>query len=184
MTTLALSFPRLRARLDALAEIGAFQPGGVARLALTDADKDGRDLVVTWMRDLGLRVDIDEIGNVFGTWPADATAPPVLMGSHIDTVRTGGRYDGNYGVLAGLEVVRALNAAKVVTRRPIAVAFFTNEEGARFQPAMLASGVLAGRIPLEDAYNARDKDGIRLVDELPRTATGKLQRFLLREGLA
>ena len=86
MTALALSFPRLRARLDALAEIGAFTPGGVARLALTDADKDGRDLVLTWLRDLGLRVDIDGIGNIVGTWPADRFEPPVLTGSHIDTV--------------------------------------------------------------------------------------------------
>src|SRR5881394_3460898 len=100
-----ISLPRLRARLDALAEIGAIDGGGNARLALTDADRRGRDLVVTWMRDLGLRVDIDEIGNVVGTWPPDAGEPPVLTGSHIDTVATGGRYDGTLGVLGGIEVI-------------------------------------------------------------------------------
>ena len=121
MTTLALSFPRRRARLDALAEIGSFQRGGVARLALTDADRDGRDLVVTWMRDLGLRIDLDGIGNIVGTWPADRYEPPVLTGSHIDSVATGGIYDGALGVLAGLEVIETVAAAGIETVRPLAV---------------------------------------------------------------
>ena len=165
MTTLALSFPRLRARLDALAEIGAFAPGGVARLALTDADKEGRDLVVTWMRDLGLRVDIDEIGNVVATYPADATEPPVMMGSHIDTVATGGRFDGNLGVLGGLEVIETLVTAGVPLARPVAVAFFTDEEGARFAPDMLGSLVFAGGMALEDALRIRSADGDASVGE-------------------
>ena len=134
-----LSDRHLLDTLDALAGIGAIEGGGCARLALTDEDRAGRDLVVGWMKALGLEVRIDAIGNVIGVRTGREDLAPVMTGSHIDTVRTGGRYDGNYGVLAGLEVVRALNAANVVTRRPIAVAFFTNEEGARFQPDMMGS---------------------------------------------
>src|SRR5260370_17619388 len=125
--------------LDELAGIGAIEGGGSARLALTDDDKVGRDLVVGWMKALHLDVRIDAIGNVIGLRAGAENLPPVMTGSHIDTVRTGGRYDGNYGVLAGLEVVRALNEAKVTTRRPIAVAFFTNQEAAPFHPDILAS---------------------------------------------
>jgi len=165
--------PELSARhlldtLDELARIGRIEGGGCARLALTDEDKMGRDLVVGWMKALGLEVRIDAIGNVIGLRAGRENLEPVMTGSHIDTVRTGGRYDGNYGVLAGLEVVRALNAANVTTRRPIAVAFFTNEEGARFQPDMMGSLVYAGGIGLNEAYAAADKDGVAVGDELRR----------------
>jgi N-carbamoyl-L-amino-acid hydrolase len=165
--------PRLSDRhlldtLDTLAKIGAIDGGGCARLALTDEDKAGRDLVLGWMKDLGLDVRIDAIGNVIGLRAGRENLSPVMTGSHIDTVRTGGRYDGNYGVLAGLEVVRALNEAKITTRRPIAVAFFTNEEGARFQPDMMGSLVYAGGIGLNKAYAAVDKDGVAVGDELRR----------------
>jgi len=163
-----LSDRHLFANLDALAEIGAIEGGGCARLALTDEDKAGRDLVVGWMKELGLEVRIDAIGNVIGLRAGRENLAPVMTGSHIDTVRTGGRYDGNYGVLAGLEVVRALNDAKATTRRPIAVAFFTNEEGARFQPDMMGSLVYAGGIGLNEAYAAADKDGLSVGDELRR----------------
>src|SRR4051812_11830863 len=159
---------RLLGALDELAGIGAIEGGGCARLALTDEDKAGRDLVVGWMRDLGLEVRVDAIGNVIGLRAGREQLAPVMTGSHVDTVRTGGRYDGNYGVLAGLEVVRALNAAKLVTRRPIAVAFFTNEEGARFQPDMMGSLVYAGGLGLNEAYAAADKDGVAVGDELRR----------------
>jgi N-carbamoyl-L-amino-acid hydrolase len=158
----------LFANLDALARIGAIEGGGYARLALSDEDKAGRDLVVGWMKEMGLEVRIDAIGNVVGLRAGREKLPPVMTGSHIDTVRTGGRYDGNYGVLAGLEVVRALNEAKVTTRRPIAVAFFTNEEGARFQPDMMGSLVYAGGLGLNEAYAAPDKDGLSVGDELRR----------------
>jgi len=168
MSALRISMPRLRARLDALGEIGAIGGGGNARLALTDDDWRGRDLVVTWMRDLGLRVDVDEIGNVVATWPADATDPPVMTGSHIDTVATGGRYDGTLGVLAGLEVVETAIASDVSCARPLAVAFFTDEEGSRFAPDMLGSLVYAGGMALEDALQIRAIDGARLGDELVR----------------
>ena len=120
------------------------------------------------MKAAGLDVRIDAIGNVIGLRAGTENLAPIMTGSHIDTVRTGGRYDGNYGVLAGLEVVRALNEAKVVTRRPIAVAFFTNEEGARFQPDMMGSLVYAGGIGLNEAYAATDKEGVSVGDELRR----------------
>ncbi len=168
MTGLSLSFPRLRARLDALAEIGAFAPGGVARLALTDADQEARDLVVTWMRDLGLRVDVDGIGNIVGTWPADRFEPPVLTGSHVDSVATGGIYDGALGVLAGLEVIETVVAAGIQTTHPLAVGVFTDEEGSRFAPDMLGSLVYVGGLALETALDTQAIDGPVLRDELER----------------
>ena len=166
--TLEISLPRLRARLDALAEIGPLAGGGSARLALTDDDRRGRDLVVSWMRDLGLRVDIDEIGNVVGTWPAESTDAPVMTGSHIDTVATGGRFDGTLGVLAGLEVIETAITSGVELERPLAVAYFTDEEGSRFAPDMLGSLVFAGGMPLEDALSIRATDGALLGEELVR----------------
>ncbi|MCU1454319.1 MAG: putative N-carbamoyl-L-amino acid amidohydrolase [Acidimicrobiales bacterium] len=164
----AVDVDRLLGRLAALGEIGAIDGGGVCRLALTDADREGRDLVVTWMHDLGLRVDVDGIGNVTATWPPDRLDPPVLMGSHIDTVATGGRYDGNLGVLAGLEVIEAVIAAGVATTHPLAVAFFTNEEGSRFAPDMLGSLVHVGGLDVETAHDTIAVDGARLGDELAR----------------
>jgi beta-ureidopropionase / N-carbamoyl-L-amino-acid hydrolase len=165
---LAISLPRLRARLDALAEIGAIDGGGSARLALTDDDRRGRDLVVSWMRDLGLRIEVDEIGNVVGTWPPDRTDAPVMTGSHIDTVATGGRFDGTLGVLAGIEVLETVITAGIALSRPLAVAFFTDEEGSRFAPDMLGSLVYAGGLPLEDALALRAIDGAVVGDELLR----------------
>lgn len=159
---------RLSARLAELAEIGAIPGGGVCRLALTDGDRAGRDKVVGWMRDLGLAVSTDAIGNVVGVRAGTGDGPPVMAGSHIDTVATGGRYDGNLGVLAGLEVIATLNDAGVKTRRPLAVAFFTNEEGARFQPDMLGSLVYVGGLSLDSALDTRAIDGARLGDELMR----------------
>ena len=171
---LRVDVDRLTARIEALGEIGQVLgphgERGCARLALTDADRDGRDLVVTWMRDLGLTVAIDAIGNVFATRPG--TRPelaPVMTGSHIDTVRTGGRFDGNLGVLAGLEVIETLITAGIETERAITVAFFTDEEGARFAPDMLGSLVYVGGLGLEDALDVRAADdGARLGDELDR----------------
>jgi beta-ureidopropionase / N-carbamoyl-L-amino-acid hydrolase len=158
----------LMQRLQALGRIGDTGDGGCCRLALTDADRAGRDLVCGWMRELGLRVQVDPVGNAFGWRDGREHLPPVMTGSHIDTVATGGRYDGNYGVLAGLAVVQALNAARVVTRHPLVVALFTNEEGARFQPDMLGSLVYAGGLSLADAHATRAIDGALLGDELRR----------------
>jgi N-carbamoyl-L-amino-acid hydrolase len=159
---------RLEKSIEELGRIGATPRGGLTRLALTDEDKRGRDWLVERMKEAGLRVTVDQMGNIFGERAGVESLPPVMMGSHADSVPTGGKYDGQLGVLCGLEVIRALNDRKLRTRHPMTLVIFTNEEGARFQPAMIASGVMAGKIALEDAYNARDKDGIRLVDELER----------------
>jgi len=159
---------RLEQSIEELGGIGQTPRGGLTRLALTDADKRGRDLMVRWMREARLHVSVDQMGNIFGERAGQPGLSPVMMGSHVDSVPTGGKYDGQLGVLCALETIRALNDHQVRTRHPVTLAIFTNEEGARFQPAMLASGVMAGKIALEDAYNARDKDGLRLVDELER----------------
>jgi beta-ureidopropionase / N-carbamoyl-L-amino-acid hydrolase len=159
---------RLQKSIEELGRIGATPRGGLTRLALTDEDKRGRDWLVERMKETGLRVTVDQMGNIFGERAGVESLPPVMMGSHADSVPTGGKYDGQLGVLCGLEVIRALNDRKLRTRHPVTLVIFTNEEGARFQPAMIASGVMAGKIALEDAYNARDKDGLRLVEELER----------------
>ena len=127
---------RLWASLMELAQIGATPKGGVCRLTLTDLDKQGRDLVTRWAREAGMTVTIDKIGNGFMRRAGrDNSLPPVMTGSHIDTQPTGGKFDGNYGVLAGIEVVRTLNDHGIQTEAPIEVAFWTNEEGSRFVPA-------------------------------------------------
>ncbi len=159
---------RLEQSIEGLGRIGETPRGGLTRLALSDEDKRGRDWMVARMGEAGLRVTIDQMGNIFGERPGAPGLPPVMIGSHVDSVPTGGKYDGQLGVLCGLEAIRSLNDHRTETRHPVTLVIFTNEEGARFQPAMIASGVLAGKIALEDAYNARDKDGIRLVDELER----------------
>jgi N-carbamoyl-L-amino-acid hydrolase len=165
---LRINGDRLLRRLMSLAEVGAIDGGGVCRLALTDEDRAGRDLVVRWMRDLGLTVTVDRIGNVVGTRAGTSDLKPVIIGSHIDTVRTGGKYDGNLGVLGGLEVVETLNDAGVVTGHPIAVAFFTNEEGSRFAPDMMGSAVHQGALSLETALATKGIDGASVGDELNR----------------
>lgn len=154
-------------RIFALAEIAPIDGGGNCRLALTDEDRDGRNLVLSWMKDLDLEIGIDSIGNVVGTWKV-GTGSPVMTGSHIDTVRTGGKYDGNYGVLAGLEVIETCQQAGYRPARPLAVGFFTDEEGARFAPDMLGSLVYVGGLPLEVALDTTSIDGARLGDELAR----------------
>jgi N-carbamoyl-L-amino-acid hydrolase len=160
---------RLAKRLDELAQVGRIEgTEGCCRLALTDADRAGRDLVVTWMGDLGLDVRVDGIGNVVAVLPGREDGPPVMTGSHVDTVATGGRYDGNLGVLAGLEVVETIVERGIVPRRPLAVAFFTDEEGARFAPDMLGSLVYVGGLALEEALDVRAADGAVLGDELER----------------
>ncbi len=171
---LRIDVRRLLARIDALGEIGRIDgPNGEwgnARLALTDEDGAGRDLVVGWMHDLGMQVSIDGIGNVIATRPGtDSSLAAVMTGSHIDTVGTGGRFDGNLGVLAGLEVVEVLEQHGVTTERPLQVAFFTDEEGSRFAPDMLGSLVYAGGLALEEALDLSAADnGARLGDDLAR----------------
>ena len=163
---LRINSKRLSGRLQELALVGGTPDGGVCRLALTPADKAGRDLVVSWMRDLGMTISIDGIGNVVAILPGSEAGPPVTMGSHIDTVATGGAYDGNLGVLAGLEVVQTIVEAKITPKYAIAVAFFTNEEGARFAPDMMGSGAQQGGLSLEECLDTVGIDGTRVRDDL------------------
>ncbi len=151
-----------------LGKAGALPGGGVSRMAFTDADKAGRDYVKARMRELGMGVRVDGIGNIFGTYPGREELPPVMLGSHIDTVAAAGLYDGNCGVLAALEVAASLRDGGVVCRRPLVVAVFANEEGVRFQPDMMGSLVFSGGMALDEALSATDIDGIRLEDALAR----------------
>ncbi len=169
-TGLSIDRRRLLDRIGELAAIGAIEgTEGCSRLALTDEDRAGRDLVRSWMIDLGLDVRVDAIGNVVATMPGyDPRLAPVMTGSHIDTVTSGGRYDGNLGVLAGLEVVEAVLSAGSSPPRPLAVAFFTDEEGARFAPDMLGSLVYVGGLPLESALGITDAAGATVGGELAR----------------
>ena len=168
-SNLRIDIDRLQARLAELADIGGIAgTEGCARLAFTDEDRMGRDLVITWMRDLGLEVTIDVLGNAVGIMAGQVDGPPVMCGSHIDTVRTGGRYDGNLGVLAGLEIIETLRAAGVTPKRALAVAFFSNEEGARFSPDMLGSLAYVGGIPVEEALAIVGIDETTVGEELAR----------------
>ena len=166
---LRINGTRLWGSLMELAAIGATDKGGVCRLALTDLDKRGRDLVVSWAQAAGMTVTVDKIGNVFMRRAGRNNAlPPIMTGSHIDTQPTGGKFDGNYGVLAGMEVVRTLDDHHIETEAPIEVAFWTNEEGSRFVPVMMGSGVFAHAFSLETAYAATDVAGLTVKDELTR----------------
>ena len=168
MSGLHIDGDRLLGRIDDLATIGPIDGGGSCRLALTDEDKGGRDLVVAWMTDLGLDISMDGIGNVVGVRAGRTDGPPVMTGSHIDTVRTGGRFDGNLGVLAGREVIETLEQHGIRTEHPFAVAFFTDEEGSRFPPDMLGSLVYVGGMGLEEALDIVGIDGAVVGEELDR----------------
>jgi len=167
-TSPRIDLDRLLGRLETFNRIGALPGGGVCRLALSDEDRAGRDLLVRWMQELGLTVTIDAIGNIVGVRSGREDSPPVMFGSHIDTVGTGGCYDGLYGVLAGLEACEALNDAGAVTRRPLALVSFTNEEGSRFAPYAMGSLVHVGGLSLDDAYAIRGIDGASVGEELRR----------------
>lgn len=167
-TDLSADVGRLQNRIKELGRIGAITGGGVSRLALTNEDRDGRDLVVRWMHDLGLSIQVDRIGNVIGTRAGMLDSASVLIGSHIDSVATGGLYDGALGVLAGLEAIQTLNEADLKTQYPIAVGFFTNEEGVRFTPDMMGSAVHQGSLPLETALETVGTDGQTVGAELTR----------------
>ena len=160
---------RLCQSLLELAQIGATPKGGVCRLALTDLDKQGRLWVLEKARCLGLEITTDQIGNTFMRRSGKNThLPPVMTGSHIDTQPTGGKYDGNYGVLAGLEVIETLIDHGIETEAPIEVVFWTNEEGSRFTPVMMGSGVFSGAVSLDHAYAAQDIKGKNVKEELLR----------------
>ena len=160
---------RLWESIEAINKIGATPAGGVCRLALSDEDRDARDLFRQWCVDAGCQVRIDAIGNIFARRPGRHPDRPIVMtGSHLDTQPTGGRFDGTYGVLAGLEVVRTLNDLKLDTDAPIEVVVWTNEEGCRFAPSMGGSGVFAGVLNYENVMEQRDRTGSRFGDELRR----------------
>ena len=150
-----------------LAEIGGTEKGGVCRIALTDLDRQGRDLFVRWAKEAGATIKVDQLGNIFARRAgSDPSLPPVAIGSHLDTQICGGRYDGILGVLCGLEVVRTLNDRGLTTRRGIEVICWTNEEGARFNPPMMGSMAFAGKIPLKDVLETKDDSGVTVEQAL------------------
>jgi N-carbamoyl-L-amino-acid hydrolase len=166
-----IDLDRMQQRLAALTtpELGGTPAGGMSRLALSDHDRDARDLLISWMHELGLTTRFDDFGNIYGRRAgSDPDLDPVLVGSHLDTVPGGGRFDGILGVVSALEVVSALNDAGVTTRRPIEVVDWTNEEGARFTPAMLASGGALGVFERDWVYARADRQGRTFGDELVR----------------
>ena len=159
---------RLERSLKDVGKIGVTPSHGVSRLALDDADKEARDLLVSWFTELDLEVRVDPIGNIFAIRRGQSDADPILIGSHIDTVKDGGTFDGALGVLGALEVIRTLDDENLETARPVAVAVFTNEEGARFQPDMMGSMVFTGRLDIEEAYQSMDDEGLTVGRELER----------------
>jgi N-carbamoyl-L-amino-acid hydrolase len=169
MADITINGSRLWASLMEMAKIGATPKGGVCRLALTDLDKQGRDLFVQWCREAGCSVKVDRMGNIFARRPGrNDSLAPVGTGSHLDSQPTGGRFDGVYGVLAGLEVIRTLNDHGIETERPVEASVWTNEEGSRFAPAMVASGVYAGVFTLDYGLSRADVDGKTMGEELQR----------------
>jgi len=168
---------RLWGSLMQMAEIGKTPGGGVCRLALSDEDRAGRERFIGWCEQAGLVVRIDELGNIFGRRSGTmAEAAPVLTGSHLDTQPLGGRFDGVYGVMAGLEVVRSLNDAKIETQRPIDVVVWCNEEGSRFPAGCMGSSVFAGRRDRDAMLNLRDRDGASVQGELKRIGYDGLEK--------
>lgn len=161
MATISINSARLWDSLMQLAQIGATDKGGVRRLALSELDGKARDLFIRWCKEAGCGISVDGIGNIFARRPGqDNSLPPVITGSHIDTQPSGGKFDGNYGVMSGLEVVRTLNDHGIQTRAPFEVAVWTNEEGSRFTPVMMGSGVFIGAFPLESTLQRADLDGV------------------------
>lgn len=165
---LCVNKSRLCKKIDRLAKIGAVEGNGVNRLALSNENKEARDLVVAWMKKLDMTVQVDEIGNIIGVREGMTDAAPAMTGSHLDTVGPGGRFDGALGVLAGLEAVNSLNDQNIRTRRPVAVTVFTNEEGVRYTPDMMGSLAYSGGLPIEEALLIRGTDGTLFGEELDR----------------
>ncbi len=166
---LRINADRLWDSLMEMARIGGTDKGGVCRIALTDLDRQGRDLFVRWCREAGCEIRVDQVGNIFARRPGrDMSRPPIMTGSHLDTQPTGGKFDGCYGVLAGLEVVRALNDAAYETEAPVEVAVWTNEEGCRFAPAMVASGVFGGVFSVDYALSRTDPEGVTFGEALKK----------------
>ncbi len=169
LSNVRINGQRLWDALMEMAKIGATPKGGCKRLTLTDLDKQARELFASWCEKEGCPIKVDEMGNMFARRPGvEDSLPPVMIGSHLDTQPTGGKYDGVLGVLGALEVVRSLNDLKIKTRHPIEIANWTNEEGSRYAPAMISSGVFAGVYTKEFAYAREDAEHKKLGDELER----------------
>lgn len=165
---IAIDGDRLFETIAQSAKIGPGRAGGLRRLALSDADKQMRDLFVSWCTDIGCAVRVDEAGNIFARMEGREDVPPVLIGSHLDTQMAGGRFDGILGVLTGLEILRVLKDAGITSKRPIEVVNWANEEGARFAPPMSSSAVFAGAKRLDWLYALKDDDNLTFGDELQR----------------
>ena len=169
MSTAKTNGARLWQRLMDMGAIGGTDKGGCNRQALTDLDKQGRELFIDWCRQAGCSIRVDAMGNVFARREgANADLPAVITGSHLDTQPTGGKFDGVYGVLAGLEVLDSLNDHQITTQHPVEVVVWTNEEGARFSPAMIGSGVWCGEFDLDYGHSRADKQGVTIGEELQR----------------
>ncbi|MCZ6711673.1 MAG: Zn-dependent hydrolase [Gammaproteobacteria bacterium] len=169
MAAITIDSQRLWNSLMDLAKIGATAKGGVCRLALTDLDRQARDLFTSWCTAAGCTVAVDGIGNIFARRPGrNDQLPPIIAGSHIDTQPSGGKFDGNFGVLAGLEVVRSLNDHGIQTEAPIEVVVWTNEEGSRFTPVMMGSGVFVDAFTLESTLQRTDLDGVTVGEALTK----------------
>ena len=169
LKALRINGQRLRSTLEEMAKIGATPGGGVQRLTLSDEDKQARDLFVKWLEELELEITIDEMGNIFGKRAGkNNNLPPVMSGSHIDSQPKGGRFDGILGVMGPLETLRTLHENDIQTERPIVIVDWTNEEGSRFAPAMVSSGVWAGALKRDYAYGRTDINGLTFLDELER----------------
>lgn len=178
MRNIGVDADRLWAATMQMGEIGATANGGCHRLALTDEDRRARDLFGAWMRDAGCTVTVDGVGNIFARREgADPSLPPVMVGSHLDSVPMGGKFDGPAGVMAGVELVRALNDHGVRTKAPVEIVAWTNEEGSRFSPFTMGSSVFAGQLPLKDAHAARD-----ITDPLHGPNVGEALRAIGYEG--
>ncbi len=168
--TLRINTDRLLTRINQVNAIGALPGGGNRRLALTDEDRDARDLLARWMKQEHLAIQVDEVGNMYGLRSGSGSVPALAIGSHLDTVSTGGRYDGTYGVIAALEVISVLNDRNVKSRKPLVLINFTNEEGARFTPDMMGS-LVASKPSLRDSvWKAKDLtgNGTTVKEELKR----------------
>ncbi len=168
MQTINIDGDTLLARLRKLGDIGRNDDGALTRLAASDTDKLGRDQFVVWLKDAGLEVKVDRIGNIFGIWNVESDTAPLMMGSHIDTVINAGIFDGCYGVLSALSVIEAMKSAGVQPDRPVIVGAFTNEEGVRFAPDMMGSLVYAGGLDTDEALSIEGIDGTILGEELAR----------------
>ncbi|WP_050615051.1 Zn-dependent hydrolase [Bacillus testis] len=175
---------RLRETLERFADFGRTSNNGVTRLSLSEEDRQVRDYFCECCKELGMEITIDDLGNIYATLPGIEDKAPILMGSHLDSVKKGGRFDGVLGVVAGLEVVRTLVENKVVPRLPLTIVNFTNEEGARFEPSMMSSGILSGKFDKEEMFKKTDASGITFGEALRAIGYEGKQKARLNDARA